>query len=91
MFSNISFLSDREEKMRFKGSLCCVVMLADSAVADKVIEAEPLNNFYELFSIFIVDHSLVSDHTYHNHNFISPYSPEYNPGSESRGEMASKN
>ena len=70
MFSNISFLSDREEKMRFKGSLCCVVMLADSAVADKVIEAEPLNNFYELFSIFIVDHSLVSDHTYHN-NFLS--------------------
>ena len=51
-------------------------LLADciSAVADKVIEAAALNKFYELFSIFMVDHSLVSDHTYHNHNFISPYS-----------------
>ena len=40
-------------------------MLADSisSVADKVIEAKPLNNFYELFSIFIVDPSLLSDHT----------------------------
>ena len=60
------------------------MMLADSvsAVADKVIEAEALNKFYELFSIFIVDHSLVSDHTYHNHNNISPYSSQHNPGSE---------
>ena len=51
------------------------MILADSlsAVADKVIEAEALNNFYELFSIFIEDHSLVSDHTYHNHNIVSPY------------------
>ena len=60
------------------------MMLAESisAVADKVIEAEALNKFYELFSIFIVDHSLVSDHTYHNHNFISPYSSQYNPASD---------
>ena len=59
-------------------------MLADvvSAVADKVIEAEAVNKFYELFSIFIVDHSLVSDHTYHNHNFISPYSSQYNPAND---------
>ena len=35
------------------------MMLAESisAVADKVIEAEALNKFYELFSIFIVEHS----------------------------------
>ena len=43
----------------------CVLMLADvvSAVADKVIEAEAVNKFYELFSIFIVDPGLVADHT----------------------------
>ena len=42
-----------------------MMMLADciSSVADKVIEAEPLNKFYELFSIFIVDPGLVADHT----------------------------
>ena len=62
--------------MGFKGSPCCVMIWSDciSAVADKVIEAAALNKFYELFSIFMVDHSLVSDHTYHNHNVISPYS-----------------
>ena len=56
-------------------------MLADvvSAVADKVIEAEAVNKFYELFSIFMVDHSLVSDHTYHNHNLLSPYSSQSEP------------
>ena len=72
--------------------LCYDMMLADSvsAVADKVIEAEALNKFYELFSIFIVDHSLVSDHTYHNHNVISPYSSQYNPASQSEPQQKLK-